>query len=51
VAEDLAGVVRKAMEKEMLQSLTVGDEQVKVNMLQYANDTIFFAKQTRKMHS
>jgi len=44
VAKGLAGVVRKEVEKELLQILTVGDKQVKVNMLQYADDTLFFCK-------
>ncbi|XP_068483400.1 uncharacterized protein [Phaseolus vulgaris] len=44
VAEGLAGVERKAVEKEMFQNLTVEDKQVKVNMLQYADNTFFFCK-------
>jgi len=42
VVEGLAGVVRMAVEKEMLESLEVGDRAIKVNMLQYADDTLFF---------
>jgi len=44
VAEGLAGVVRKAVEKGLLQSVEVGDCLVKVNMFQYADDTLFFCK-------
>ena len=44
VAEGLAGMERKAVEKEMFQSLTVEDKQVKVNMLQYTDNTFFFCK-------
>jgi len=29
------------VKKDMFQSLTIGDKQVKVNMLQYADDTLF----------
>jgi len=45
VAERLAGVVRKAVEKEKLESLRIGDWSVKVNMLQDADDTLFFYKE------
>ena len=38
VAEDLAGVIRKAMEKELLESVTNGEK------LQYADDTLFFCE-------
>jgi len=44
VAEGLAGVVRKALEKELLESFTVGEKLVKVNMLQYSDDALFFCK-------
>jgi len=44
VVESLAGVVRNAVEKNMVESLEVGAKKVKVNMLQYADDTMFFCK-------
>jgi len=44
VAEGVAGVIRKAVEKELLESVSIGDELVKVNMLQYANNTLFFCE-------
>jgi len=34
VAEGLAEVVRKAVDKDMLESLEIGDKSIKVNMLQ-----------------
>jgi len=40
--EGLAGVIKMATERKMIDSLEVGSEKVKVNMLQYADDTIFF---------
>ena len=44
VAERLVGVVRKAVEKDMLESQEIGDKSIKVNMLHYADDTFFFCK-------
>jgi len=44
VAEGLAGVVRKAVEKNLVESLEVGVQKVKVNMLQYADDTLFLCE-------
>jgi len=43
-AEGLVGVIRKVVEKELLESVSIGDELVKVNMLQYANNTLFFCE-------
>ena len=40
--EGLVRVSRKAIEKKLLEDLEVGYKKVKVNMLQYANDTMFF---------
>jgi len=45
MAEGLAEVVRKAIEKELLESLEIGDKLKKVNMLQYAYDTLFLCKE------
>ena len=44
VAEGLAGVVRQAEEKKLVESIEVREKQVKVSMLQYADDTLFFCK-------
>ena len=44
VAEGLAGAVRKAIEQNLVESLEVGVQKVKVNMLQYADDTLFLCK-------
>ena len=44
VAEGLAGVVRKVVEKNLVQSLKVGVQKVKVNMLQYADETLFLCE-------
>jgi len=43
-AEGLARVVRQAEEKKLVESIEVGEKQVKVSMLQYADDTLFFCK-------
>jgi len=43
-AEGLAGVVRHAEEKMLVESIEVGENRVKVSMLQYADDTLFFCK-------
>jgi len=42
MTEGLAGVSKMAIEKKLIDSLEIGREKVKVNMLQYAADTIFF---------
>ena len=43
-AEGLTGVSRMAIERKMIDSLEIGKEKVKVNMLQYADDTVFFCE-------
>jgi len=48
VAEGLAGVVRNAVLFDWVESVEVGRNKVKVNMLQYADDTLFFCKATTK---
>ncbi|XP_068473127.1 uncharacterized protein [Phaseolus vulgaris] len=48
VAEGLAGVARVAEEKKLIDSLEVGKDKVKVNMLQYADDTLFFCEANTK---
>jgi len=44
VAEGLAGVIRQAKEKRLVEGIEVGEGRVKVIMLQYADDTLFFCK-------
>jgi len=44
VVEGLIGAVRQVVDKDMLQSVEVGTRRVKVNMLHYADDTLFFCK-------
>jgi len=44
VAEGLAGAVREAVDKDMLKSVEIGGRFIKVNMLRYADDTLFFCK-------
>jgi len=48
VAEGLAGVSRMAEEKNLIDSLGFGRDRVKVNMLQYADDTLFFCEANSK---
>ena len=48
VAEGFAGVTRVAEEKKLIDNLEVGKDKVKVNMLQYANDTLFFCEANTK---
>ncbi|XP_068466471.1 uncharacterized protein [Phaseolus vulgaris] len=43
-AKGLVGVSRMAVEKNLIDSLEIGREKVKVNMLQYADDTLFFCE-------
>ena len=42
VVEGLNGMMREAMERNMLHGFLVGREKVEINILQYADDTIFF---------
>jgi len=44
VAEGLAGVVRMAVDKDLLESVEIGGRLTKVNMLQFADDTFFLCK-------
>ena len=48
VADGLAGVVRNVVLFDWVESVEVGRNKVKVNMLQYADDTLFFCKATAK---
>jgi len=43
-AEGLAGVSRTAFEKDLIETLEIGNKSVKVNMFQYIGDTLFFCK-------
>ena len=47
-AEGLARVSRTAIKKYLVESLEVGKMLIKVNMLQYADDTLFFNKASIK---
>jgi len=42
VVEGLAGVSRIVIEKDLVECLEIGKKSIKVNMLQYADDTLFF---------
>jgi len=44
VAEGLEGVVKQSVSKGILQSVEVGENKVKVNMLHYVDDTMFLCK-------
>ena len=44
VVEGLAGVSRTVVKKEFVEGLEIGKKAVKVNMLQYADDTLFSCK-------
>ena len=44
VVEDLVWVSRKAVQKNLFESLEVGRRKVKVNMLQFAYNTLFFCE-------
>jgi len=46
--QGLTGVVRKVVEKNLVESLEVGVQKVKVNMLQYADDTLFLCEANLK---
>jgi len=48
VAEGLVGVSRMAEEKNLIDSLEVGRAKVKVSMLQYTDDTLFFYEANTK---
>jgi len=48
VAEGLAEVPRMAEEKSLIDNLEVGRDKVKVSMLQYADDTLFFCEANTK---
>jgi len=48
VAEGLVGVSRMTEEKQLIDNLEVGKAKVKVNMLQFADDTLFFCEANTK---
>jgi len=48
VVEGLAGVSRIAVEKDLVESVEIRSKKVKVNMLQYVDDTLFFCKASLK---
>jgi len=42
VAEGLSGIVRQVVDKNLLKVIKVGKKEVDVNILQFADDTLFF---------
>ncbi|XP_006605191.1 uncharacterized protein [Glycine max] len=46
VAEGLTGLMREALDRNLYTSLLVGKNKIPVNILQYADDTIFFGEAT-----
>jgi len=44
VAEGLAGLVRQALRANLLSGVKVGNKEVKVSFLQFADDTLFFCE-------
>ena len=48
VAEGLAGVSRNVVELNLVESLAIENKKIKVNMLQFADDTLFFCKANYK---
>ena len=46
VAEGLTGLMREALHKSLFSNLLVGKNNIPVNILQYADDTIFFGEAT-----
>ena len=46
VAEGLTGLMREALDRNLYTSLLVGKNKVPINILQYADDTIFFGEAT-----
>ena len=46
VAEGLTGLMREALDKNLFSSFLVGKNKTPVNILQYADDTIFFGQVT-----
>jgi len=48
VAEGLASVLRKAIELNLVENFEIGVKKVRVNMLQFADDTLFFCEANTK---
>lgn len=44
VAEGLGGLVREAVEKNLFEGVQVGREELKISLLQFADDTLFFGE-------
>ena len=44
VVEGLAGLVRVAAKKKLLEGIKVGEKNIEVNMLQFTNDTLFLSE-------
>jgi len=48
VAKGLVGFIREAIEKELFENVEIRGRSIKVNMLQYAHDTLFFCKAKKR---
>jgi len=46
VAQGLSGLVKQATRKNLLSGIKIGDKKVEVDLLQFADDTLFCANQT-----
>ena len=46
VAEGLAGLVRQAMKANLMSGVKVGNKEVEVSFLQFADDTLFFCEES-----
>jgi len=44
VAQDLSGLVNQTTRRNLFSRIKVGDKNVKVNLLQFADDTLFFCE-------
>ena len=48
VAEALNGLVREATQRDLYRGIVVGANRVEINILQYADDTIFFGEASKE---
>jgi len=48
VAQGLAGAIREAVEKDLLESVETRGKSIKVNMLHYVDDTFFCKEKSTK---
>jgi len=47
VAEGLAGLERQALKANLMHRVKIGSKEVEVNLLQFADDTLFFCEDSR----